>query len=106
MNIGGSNHTNVQYTNIDSQVKFIDKIKYYQQSLASLAKSVDQTEKSRIRSSHQKFIEKSPTYSGNFSSMSDEKKEWVLEYLSGGKDIIPYEKIKSHEDLNCEIRVL
>ena len=101
MNIGGSNHTNVQYTNIDSQVKFIDTIKYYQQSLASLAKSVDQTEKSRIRSSRQKFIEKSPTYSGNFSSLSGENKEWVLEYLSGGKGVIPYEKIKSHEYLNC-----
>ena len=33
--------------------------------------------------------------------MSDENKEWILEYLSTGKGVIPYEKIKSHEDLNC-----
>lgn len=31
--------------------------------------------------------------------MSDKNKEWILEYLSGGKGIIPYKKIKSHEDL-------
>ena len=34
-------------------------------------------------------------------SLSDENKEWILEYLSGGKGVIPYEKIKSHHDLNC-----
>ena len=100
LNIGDSNLTKAQYANIDSQVKFIDTIRYYQQSLASLAKSVDQTEKSCIRSSCQKFIEKNPTYSANFSSLSDENEEWALEYLSGGKGVMPYEKIMSHEDLN------
>ena len=44
---------------------------------------------------------KNPTYSANFSSLSDENKEWILEYLSTGKGVIPYEKIKPHEDLNC-----
>ena len=48
-----------------------------------------------------KFIEKTPKYSANFSDLSDENKDWILEYLSGGKGVIPYEKIKSHEDLNC-----
>lgn len=28
-------------------------------------------------------------------------KERILDYLSGGKGVFPYEKIKSHEDLIC-----
>ena len=46
-----------------------------------------------------KIYWKNPTYFANFSSLSDKNKEWILEYLSGGKGIIPYKKIKSHEDL-------
>ena len=26
---------------------------------------------------------------------------WILGYLSSGKGVIPYEKIKSHKDLKC-----
>ena len=48
LSIGG---TNVQYANIDLQVKFIDTIKYYNQSLSSLAKSADENEKTNIRKS-------------------------------------------------------
>ena len=36
-----------------------------------------------------------------FNFLSDEDKERILDYLSGGKAVIPYEKIKSHEDCNC-----
>ena len=28
------------------------------------------------------------------------KRNWVLHYLCGGKGVIPYEKIKFHEDLD------
>ena len=38
LNVGGTNLTKVQYPNIVNQVKFIDTMKYYQQSLSSLAK--------------------------------------------------------------------
>ena len=33
--------------------------------------------------------------------LDDENKGWILEYLSGGKGVKPYKKIKLHEDLNC-----
>ena len=29
------------------------------------------------------------------------KKDWMLDYLCGGKGLIPYEKIKSHKDLDA-----
>ena len=44
-NIGGKNLTNVPYANIGNQVKFIDTIKYYQQSLSALTKNVNEMEK-------------------------------------------------------------
>ena len=52
------NLTNVQYANIGKQVKYIDTIKYYQQSLSSLAKNASEIEKKDIRASCLKFIEK------------------------------------------------
>ena len=39
------------------------------------------------------------TYSKNFKPLPDQDKEWILDYLSGGKGVIPYQKIKSWEDL-------
>ena len=38
LNIGGNDLTNINFANVGSQVKFIDTIKFYQQSLACLDK--------------------------------------------------------------------
>ena len=100
LNIGGINLTNVQYANIGWQVKFIYTIKYYQQLVSSPAKSADETKKSCIRNYCLKFIENFLTYSSAFANLPDENKQWILDYLAGGKDVIPHEKIKLHEDLN------
>ena len=75
LNLGGNNLTNVQYANIGSQIKFTDTIKYYQQSLSSLAKSANENKKTNIRNSCQRFIETNPTYSSIFNSLSDESKK-------------------------------
>ena len=100
LNIGGINLTNVQYANIGSQIKFIYTIKYYQQLVFSPAKSADETKKSCIRNYCLKFIEIFLTYSSVFANLPDENKEWILDYLAGGKGVIPHEKIKLDEDLN------
>ena len=49
LNIRGSSLTDVQYANIGNQVKLLETIKYYQQSLASLAASANEIEKANIR---------------------------------------------------------
>ena len=59
-----------------------------------------ETEKANIRRACKKFIEENPTYSPVFFSLSDENKNWILDYLCGGKRVIPYEKIKTLEDLD------
>ena len=94
LNLGGNNLTNVQYANIGSQIKFTDTIKYYQQSLSSLAKSANENKKTNIRNSCQRFIETNPTYSSIFNSLSDESKKWILDYLCSGTGVIPYKKMK------------
>ena len=68
------NLTNVQYANMGSQVKFIDAIKYYQQSLPALAKNVKEMEKKNIKTSCQKFIEKNKRYSRVFELLPDDEK--------------------------------
>ena len=34
-----------------------------------------------------------------FFAFSDNDKKWILDYLCGGKGVIPYEQIKSYENL-------
>ena len=101
LNIGGNNLTNDQYANIGCQVKFIGTIKCYQQSLSSIAKNTNEAEKIDIRHSCRKFIEKNETYSSVFNSILEGNKNWVLDYLFGGKGVIPYEMIKTFDDLDC-----
>ena len=72
LNIGSSNLANVQYANIGNQVKFMDTIKYYQQSLSSLASNADSLEKQNIKNSCEKFIRASEQFSEAFNSLSDE----------------------------------
>ena len=36
-----------------------------------------------------------------FNSLSEENKNWVLDYLYGGKGVIPYGKIKLFDELDC-----
>ena len=89
LNIRGTNLTNIQYANISNQVKFIDTIKYYQQSLSSLANNASENEKIYIRNSCLKFIQSNETYLRQFNFLAENEKKKVLDYLSGGKGVIP-----------------
>ena len=74
-------------------------MKYYQQSLSSLVKNASKLEKKYIRNSNlfkiMKLIE------DNLILRLTMKRNWVLHYLCGGKGVIPYKKIKFHEDLDA-----
>ena len=56
ISIGGKNLTNVNFTIIRNQVKFIDTVKYFQQSLASLADSMTDDERKNVRKSCRNFL--------------------------------------------------
>ena len=48
LSIGGSNVTNVNYVNIGDQVKFVQTLKYYKQSLAGLSATIRWEEKKAV----------------------------------------------------------
>ena len=68
--IGGSDLTYINYTNIGKQVKFIDTMKYYQQSLAELAESMTVEEKERIKTRSKNFILRHDYFCKTFFSLS------------------------------------
>ena len=37
----------------------------------------------------------------SFKFLNDKNKDWVLTYLLDGKGVIPYEKLRSYEDLKA-----
>ena len=54
--ISGSNLTQINYANISERVKFIDTMKYYQQSLAKLAESMTNQEKEKLKTSRKSSL--------------------------------------------------
>ena len=82
------------------QVKFIDTMKYCQQSLSTLAATMTETEKQNIKIHCKKFINRDKKLNQKFLSCSLEEQEWILVYLSSGKETIPCEMITN---LTCLI---
>ena len=93
INIGEKNPTNINFAIIQSQVRFIDTVKYYQQSLASLASSMTDIERANVRKKCRRFL------AGKLMFLTDEDEAWVLDYLSSGKGMIPYQMITDFDSL-------
>ena len=68
---------------------FLDTIKYFQQSLGTLASNLTDSEKFAIQRECE--IRKDEKLSKKFNLCTKEDQEWVLAYLSTGKGTIPYE---------------
>ena len=75
INIGGKGLRNVSYANISDQVKFIDPIKFFQESPSELAPSMEHLERENIRKSLTNFLETYPKFKYRFSTLSFRKKE-------------------------------
>ena len=56
LNIGGTGLTRINFANIGNTHKFIDKLKYYQQSLSQLTKTATEEEKEAIKKSDVQYI--------------------------------------------------
>ena len=83
--IGGTNLTNINFANIGEQVKFINTMKYYQQSLSTVAATMKETEKQNIKFQCKKIINNNKKLNLKFSSCTQEEQEWILNYISSGK---------------------
>ena len=80
LGIRGNNLTNINFANTGNQVKFIDTVKFYQQSLASLAETTT-NEKQEIRDGCEKFIKRHNYYSGVYKNISNKGKDCILSYF-------------------------
>ena len=98
LSIGGKGISNLNYANIGNQIKFIGTIKFYQEPLSKTAKNTEPSEKN-IKKSLIVFLETHPKYCFKYNLLSFENRMWVVNYLSSGKSVIPYERIKKWEDL-------
>ena len=102
LNIGGKNPTDISFANIANQILFLDTMKYFQQSLRALVKSLTDEEKSAISRECEKFIIKDPRLAKKHLSCTEEEQKWVLDYLSTGKGTKLYEAITAYDFLDTE----
>ena len=94
ISIGGKNQTDVNFAIIKNQVRFIDTVKYFQQSLGSLADSMTDTERGNVRNICRKFL------ADKLLFLNDENEKSILDCLASGKGMIPYQLITDFESLN------
>ena len=72
-------------------------MKYYQQSLVKPAESMTDQEKEKFQSESKKFIEKHHYFGPIFKDLIQDDQDWILEHMSEGKGVIPYEMMNSFE---------
>lgn len=98
--IGGKNPANINFAYIGGQVRFVETIKYFQQKLPALASSLTSSKKFEIAKACENYLTKDPKCSKKFLFLSKIYKKWVLEHLSSGKGMIPYELIIDFDSPN------
>ena len=96
--IGGKNPADVNFATIGKQIRFIDTLKHFQQSLGGLAGSLTNSKKAKIRRECHSFLLKQATLYLKFLRLNQEDQDWVLKYLSTGKGVIPYDQMITNFD--------
>ena len=93
LNIGGANLTQANYGNISSEIRLIDSLEFYQRILGELSSTLTAKEKKAVKKLAKKFLNKHFYFLTVWPYFSLKKKEKILEIISEGKGIIPYETI-------------
>ena len=57
INIKAKSTSNLNFATIGNQIRFIDTIKYFQQSLANLAGSMDEAEKQDVKDTFERILQ-------------------------------------------------
>lgn len=99
LNIGGANLTHVNYGIIDNEIKLIDSMKYYQKSLAALSSTLTTLEKGKVEKLTRQFFNQDHYFSTIWLYVSPNIQQEILNNVSSGKGIIPYELIIDMESL-------
>ena len=94
LSAGGTNLTNLNFSSLKSEIKFIDSLKYYQRSLAELTSSMDfekEIEKAKIVMTS--FLKNHHYFSNIWLFVPPNKQTEILNITCSGKGVIPYELV-------------
>ena len=97
LNIGGNNLTQANFGNKSGEIRLIDSLKFCQRSLSELSSTLTDEEKIAVKKLAEKFLNEHFYFSTVSPYLSLKKKEKILEIISEGKGIIPYELIVDME---------
>ena len=99
LNIGRTNLTHVNYGVIDNEIKLIDSMKYYQKSLAALSSTLALSEKENVENVTKQFFNQHHYFSTIWLYLTSNIQKKILDIVTSGKGIIPYELIVQMESL-------
>ena len=97
LNIGGNNLTQANFGNKSGEIRLIDSLKFCQRSLSELSSTLTDEEKIAVKKLAKKFLNEHFYFSTVLPYLSFKKKEKILEIISEGKGIVPYEIIVDME---------
>ena len=81
LNIGGTNLTQINFSNITGETKFIESLKYYQKSLAEIASTLTDEEKISIKKLAEQFLNRHYYFSKIWPYLNSEKKQKILDIV-------------------------
>ena len=99
LHIGGTHLTQANYGNISGGIRLIDSLKFYQRSLGELSSTLTAEEKNVVKKLTEKLLNEHYYFCTVWPYLSLKKKDKILEIISEGKGIIPYEIIVDMESL-------
>ena len=91
--------THVNYGIIDNEIKLIDSLKYYQKSLADLSSTLKKEEKKAAEKLAWEFFNQYYYFSTVWPYLTQKLQEKILDIITSGKGIIPYELIVDMKSL-------
>ena len=99
INIGSTSLTHINYGVIDNEIKLIDSLKYYQKGLADLSSTLTPEGKKAAVKVTKQFFNQHYYFSTVWPYLMPKLQEKVLDIVTSGKDIIPYELIVDMQSL-------
>ena len=102
LNIGGTGLTRINFANINKTHKFIDTLKYYQQSLSQLTKTATEEENKAIKKLAVQYISNHDYFGTVWEKLDVSKKFKISEIIAGGKGIFSHEKIIPSDRLDIK----
>ena len=89
----GTNLTNLNFSSLKSEIKFIDSLKYYQRSLAELTSSMDLEEIEKAKKVMNSFLKNHHYFSNIWPFVPPNKQTEILNLTCSGKGVILYELV-------------